>query len=181
MRLESIDNEFQRHRDAVVDVYRAAYTPAPHCATEEGITTFAESWSARCAEQDFRLVLAHLESEAGDVAGLAYGYTPAATSDWYTVMAEKLGGLTQFWLDGCFSCVDVAVKPSAQRRGVGTALCETLLSDVSNRTALLYIQGAESGVLQMYTKLGWQVIRDEMSLSSGQHRVLMGKVLHPAG
>ena len=172
MKIDRIERDFAGCRDAVVGVYRAAYSLPPYNATEESVAQFAEGWAARIQHRDFRLVLA---SDEDEIIGMAYGWTSEPRTYWHEKMADQLVELAEYWLADCFAFVDIAVKPSAQGRGAGKALYSALFADLPNSTSLLYTHQSDTAAFQMYQKLGWTVLREELTLSSGKQFVLMGK------
>ncbi len=169
-----IESELEECRDAVVGVYRGAYSQSPYFETEDKIAAFGESWNDRIRNSDFRLVLAQ---EDTTTLGMAYGWTSEPATRWHEKMTEQLGELADQWLESCFSFVDIAVMPTAQGRGVGKALYRALFADLPNKTALLYTHQSDTAAFQMYQKLGWIVLRDNLTLSSSKRFVLMGKEL----
>lgn len=107
------------------------------------------------ARDDFVFLVAH---EEGKIVGFAYGYT-GSYGQWWTehVAAALTAGQREMWLDPPhFEIVELHVLPSAQRRGVGSALLAQLLSRQPHERAVLSTQLGSRKARSFYAKNGWE-------------------------
>lgn len=160
--------------DQLADVYRGAFTAAPHAETEADVRHFVSETLPRHAARDgFRLVVAR-ERPDGPVVGFVYGYRGAPGQWWYDIVSSALGtDLTARWMADYFELVTLAVAPSAQGRGIGGRLHDTILQKLPYRTALLTTLPAETPALRLYRNRGWQVVRENFHFPGGERPVLV--------
>jgi ribosomal protein S18 acetylase RimI-like enzyme len=95
--------------------------------------------------------------EEGAVAGFGYGYT-GTFGQWWTdrVAAAFTAAQREQWLDPPhFEIVELHVRPSWQRRGVGSALLAQLLTRQPHDRALLSTQQGSRKARSFYAKNGW--------------------------
>jgi ribosomal protein S18 acetylase RimI-like enzyme len=115
--------------------------------------------------------------EQGGVLGFGYGYT-GAYGQWWTdrVAAALEPEVRQAWLDQPhFEVVELHVRPTAQRRGIGTRLLAALLARQPHDRALLTTYAEDHPGLPFYTRLGWQRLGDIRFEGSGRLMVIMGR------
>jgi ribosomal protein S18 acetylase RimI-like enzyme len=125
-----------------------------------GAGALSDEWARdrlpRHAERDDFVFL--VAREGGRVIGFGYGYT-GAYGQWWT--EHVAGALTDdqraVWLDPPhFEIVELHVRPSSQRRGIGSALLAQLLSRQPHDRALLSTQLASRKARSFYAKNGWE-------------------------
>jgi ribosomal protein S18 acetylase RimI-like enzyme len=95
--------------------------------------------------------------EGGEVAGFSYGYTGAYGQWWTEHVARSLGEAQRAeWLDvPHYEIVELHVRPSWQRRGVGSALLAELLTRQPHDRAILSTQKGSRKARSFYAKNGW--------------------------
>jgi ribosomal protein S18 acetylase RimI-like enzyme len=141
-------------RDVLRDVHRAAL----------GAGALSDEWAnerlpRHITRRDFVLLVAR---DRDVIAGFGYGYT-GAYGEWWT---DRVGrALTPAqradWLDRPhFEVVELHVRPSAQRRGVGSALLAQLLSRQPHRRAVLTTRSASASARRFYAKNGWEELAE---------------------
>jgi GNAT superfamily N-acetyltransferase len=111
----------------------------------------------------------------GELAGLVYGYT-GGYGQWWTdrVAAAMTAETRAAWLDPPhFEVVELQVRPSAQRRGVGRRLLTELLARQPHDRALLTTHEHGPG-LPFYARLGWRRLADLRFEASGPLMAVMG-------
>jgi ribosomal protein S18 acetylase RimI-like enzyme len=96
--------------------------------------------------------------EGGAVVAFGYGYTGAYGQWWTDRVAQALTRAQRAeWLDPPhFEVVELHVKPSAQRRGLGSALLAQLLTRQPHGRAVLSTQLGSRKARNFYAKNGWQ-------------------------
>lgn len=175
LRTELITGDFDRWKTAVVEVYRDTYRGDPYFVDESDVDEFAHvRWPSRIVEPGFRLSLV---STVTEIVGMAYGWTSTPSARWTQRIAEHLGADADHWLSDNFEFVDLAVRPAYQGMGAGKAIYESLFEHLPHRTALLYTLRADTAAFRMYLRLGWAILKDEVSLRSGKKYALMGRTL----
>lgn len=98
----------------------------------------------------------------GEVVGFGYGYTGEKGQWWNDAVARSLSlAQREQWLDPPhFEVVELHVRPSRQRQGIGSALLAQLLSRQPHERALLSTQTASAKARRFYAKNGWTELAD---------------------
>jgi len=104
--------------------------------------------------RDFCFLVARDE---GVIVAFAYGYTGEPGQWWSDRVARALDAAQrEQWLDPPhFEVVELHVRPSHQRRGIGSVLLAQLLSRQPHDRALLSTQTASTKARTFYAKNGW--------------------------
>lgn len=125
-----------------------------------GAGALSDEWARdrlpRHAERDDFVFL--VSRGDGRVIGFGYGYT-GAYGQWWTehVAAALTDGQRAVWLDPPhFEIVELHVRPSSQRQGIGSALLAQLLSRQPHDRAVLSTQLGSRKARSFYAKNGWQ-------------------------
>ncbi len=152
LRVEPIDP--LPRRDELREVHRAAL----------GAGALSDEWAEErlprhVTRPDFVFLVA---CDRETIAGFGYGYT-GSYGQWWTDRVSR--GLTKAqradWLDRPhFEVVELHVRPSAQRRGIGSALLAQLLSRQPHRRAVLTTRSASTSARRFYAKNGWQELAE---------------------
>jgi len=125
-----------------------------------GAGALSDEWAAkRLPEHRERTDFVFLAARAGDeVVGFAYGYTGAYGQWWTESVARSLSaGQREEWLDvPHYEVVELHVRPTWQRRGIGSALLAQLLTRQPHDRALLSTQLGSRKARGFYAKNGWQ-------------------------
>ncbi len=95
--------------------------------------------------------------EGQEIAGFGYGYT-GSSGQWWT--EHVAGSLTvaqhEEWIEPAhFEIVELHVKPSRQRNGIGSAILAQLLTRQPHDRALLSTQTGSRKARDFYAKNGW--------------------------
>jgi GNAT superfamily N-acetyltransferase len=94
------------------------------------------------------------------VLGFAYGTPWRSGSAWHDCLGAACGrALLTEWLAPSFVLTELAVTPSAQRRGLGRRLHDALLAELPQPTAVLTTPQVEMPANQLYLSAGWRVLR----------------------
>lgn len=125
-----------------------------------GAGALSDEWArdrlpAHTTREDFVFLVAR---DAGETIGFAYGYT-GAYGQWWTenVAAALTARQREIWLDPPhFEIVELHVLPSAQRRGIGSALLAQLLTRQPHDRAVLSTQLGSRKARSFYAKNGWE-------------------------
>jgi ribosomal protein S18 acetylase RimI-like enzyme len=125
-----------------------------------GAGALSDEWARdrlprHATRDDFVFLVA---SESEKIVGFAYGYTGAYGQWWTEHVADALTAQQrEVWLDPPhFEIVELHVRPSAQRRGVGSALLAQLLSRQPHDRAVLSTQLGSRKARSFYAKNGWE-------------------------
>ena len=124
-----------------------------------GAGALSDEWARKSlplhtGRDDFLFLVAR---EGDEVAGFAYGYT-GAWGQWWTerVAASLTAAQRAEWLEPPhYEVVELHVRPSWQRRGVGSALLAQLLTRQPHDRVLLSTQTASRKARNFYAKNGW--------------------------
>lgn len=111
------------------------------------------------ARGDFMFLVAR---EEGRVAGFVYGYTGAYGQWWTDSIARALSASQRStWLDPPhFEVVELHVRPSRQRVGIGSQLLAQLLTRQPHDRAVLSTQTGSRKARKFYAKNGWAELAD---------------------
>jgi ribosomal protein S18 acetylase RimI-like enzyme len=172
LRVESVDP--LPLRDVLRDVHRAAL----------GAGALSDEWALNrlprhVERDDFVFLVARDERR---IAGFGYGYTGAYGQWWTDLVARALTSTQrEEWLDGPhFEVVELHVRPSAQRRGIGSALLAQLLSRQPHRRAVLTTRSGSRPARSFYRKNGWTELA-EVDFGRGYPPyVALGKRIRPS-
>jgi ribosomal protein S18 acetylase RimI-like enzyme len=118
----------------------------------------------------------------GSVVGFGYGYTGADGQWWSDNVARALTPVQRAqWLDPPhFEIVELHVRPSSQRGGIGSRLLAQLLTRQPHDRALLSTQRSSRRARGFYAKNGWEELA-EVDFGPGYPPYLvLGRLLVPA-
>lgn len=168
-------------RREIVDVYEAAWASTPFALTRSQVRDFAAIIDRHLGRRHFRLKAAR--DAAGRMAGFAYGYTSEPGGWWRDIVTDALDRkLVETWFTDCFEFVELAVRPSAQRRGVGGTLHDALLEGLPHRTSVLSTQSSNEAALRLYAGRGWTVLEEAFMFPNRHYPyTIMGLDLTTAG
>jgi GNAT superfamily N-acetyltransferase len=129
-----------------------------------GAGALSDDWARerlpRHAERaDFLFLVAREEDR---VSGFAYGYTGAYGQWWTDSIARALTTAQRAtWLDRAhFEVVELHVRPSRQREGIGSLLLAQLLTRQPHDRAVLSTQTGSRKARDFYAKNGWSELAD---------------------
>jgi len=157
------------------EVYAAVFGRPPfNESPSEAARWRDESLPKHAARAGFRMRAAR---EDGRLVGFAYGYTGERGQWWTDQMAAAITPeVAASWLGGHFEFVTLAVLPTHERQGIGTALHDALLADLPHRTALLTTTADETApARRLYHRQGWQLLAAPVL----ENAALLGKRLKP--
>jgi ribosomal protein S18 acetylase RimI-like enzyme len=124
-----------------------------------GAGALSDDWARErlplhATRNDFVFLVAR---EGDEVAGFGYGYTGAYGQWWTECVARSLTAAQRVeWLDAPhFEIVELHVRPSSQRRGIGSSVLAQLLSRQPHDRALLSTQLGSRKARDFYAKNGW--------------------------
>lgn len=148
-----------------------------------GAGALSDEWAdTRLPEHVERDDFVFLVAREGDeIAGFGYGYTGAA-GHWWTerVLLALTGEQREAWLDPPhFEIVELHVRPSQQRRGIGSALLARLLTRQPHDRALLSTQTASRKARGFYAKNGWSELASVDFGTGYPAYLVLGKRLGP--
>jgi len=142
--------------DPILTVYSQALMPPPYSKSIADVQMFASILEGHMSREGFRLFVARV---GGDVVGFTYGCSSRPGGWWRDRVADALGTeLARGWLTDAFEFTELAVRPSHEGRGIGSALHDSLLESVSARTAVLSTLQEPTRGLRLYERKGWETL-----------------------
>jgi ribosomal protein S18 acetylase RimI-like enzyme len=129
-----------------------------------GAGALSDEWAAtrlpaHTTRDDFVFLIAREGDEVGqsEIVGFAYGYTGSSGHWWTDHVEESLTGAQRAeWIEPPhFEIVELHVRPSQQRRGIGSALLAQLVTRQPHDRALLSTQTGSRKARGFYAKNGW--------------------------
>jgi GNAT superfamily N-acetyltransferase len=141
--------------DEIIEVYQAAFSPAPYSETTPDFWNFAGRLSFYTQQPGFRCAVARPPG-AERIVGFVFGYS-GLTGSWFYNLALKhvSASLMGEYLDDFFEFAEFGLLPAWQRQGIGGRLHDTLLAGLGQRTACLLTPQVETNALHLYLKRGW--------------------------
>lgn len=151
--------------------------------TALGAGALSDEWArdrlpVHAERPDFLFLVAR---EGDRVVGFGYGYT-GAYGQWWTerVAASLTPAQRAEWLDPPhYEVVELHVRPSAQRRGIGSALLAQLLSRQPHDRVVLSTQRGSRKARGFYAKNGWCELADVDFGPGYPPYLVLGKLLTP--
>ena len=161
---------------ALHEVYADAFGRPPHREPPEVAAAWRdESLPRHAGRAGFRCLAAW---DGDTMAGFAYGYTGERGQWWTDQVASVLPDeVAAAWLGGHFELVELAVRASHERRGIGSALHDALLDGLPHRVALLTAtDDPQAPARRLYRRKGWEVLAEEAFADA----TVLGLRLRPA-
>lgn len=160
--------------EGAIAVYADAFALPPYRDLDRGREVSARIRETHRFRTGFRFLIAE---DNGVVCGMAYGYRGEDGQWWHDAVARWLGpAASEAWLTDSYEVVELAVHPSAQRRGIGTALLEALLRGRRERTAVLSTR-TDSEAHRLYHRLGFDYLCEMTFTAGGWPFYVMGRRL----
>lgn len=171
--LGSIDREslLAHHRDEVARVWEESF-PQEAARLNERLDEIVPRHASRAG---FRFLAARATS--GQLAGFAYGYLGSPGEWWHDRVAQAMGaeGARRWLTPGHFEFVELQVRPSFQRQGIGRRLHDELLDGLDSPTAVLSTQADNDPARALYERRGWTVVVEHLRFEpDGPPYVVMG-------
>ena len=148
-----------------------------------GAGALSDEWAtnrlpAHTTRDDFVFLIAR---EGREVAGFAYGYTGSSGQWWTDCVSGSLTAAQRVeWIDPPhFEIVELHVKPSQQRHGVGSSLLAQLLTRQPHDRALLSTQTGSRKARGFYAKNGWNELASVDFGPGYPPYLVLGKRLFP--
>lgn len=119
--------------------------------------------------------------EGSEIGGFAYGYT-GSYGHWWTdnVARAFTAAQREEWLDPPhFEIVELHVRPSWQRRGIGSSLLAQLLTRQPYDRAILSTQTGSRKARDFYAKNGWSELASVDFGPGYPPYIVLGKRLLP--
>jgi GNAT superfamily N-acetyltransferase len=150
-------------REHIAATYRSAFALPPYRRTEQNVQEFLVSFEAHQMEPGFRF-LGAFTGKPAQLVGFAYVRRVLPGQWWTNAVAPSLreAGLDH-WLKGSYQLVELAVHLGHQRRGIGSALLDTLLAAFDGERLLLSTSTAETPAAHLYAERGWETLLPEFS------------------
>jgi ribosomal protein S18 acetylase RimI-like enzyme len=153
-----------------------------------GAGALSEEWAAtrlpaHALREDFVFLVAREGEEVAPsaIAGFAYGYT-GSSGQWWTDRVERSLTAAQRaeWIESPhYEIVELHVRPSQQRRGIGSALLAQLLTRQPHDRALLSTQTGSRKARSFYAKNGWSELASVDFGPGYPPYIVLGKRLLP--
>ena len=157
--------------DGVLEVYAAAFSAPPYNQPPEGAARFRDVLVDRHAPREgFRCALARA---GASVVAFGYGTTTRPGSWWHDAISPALAASgTERWLRDAFALAELAVEPSRQGEGIGSAVHDALLDHLPHTTAVAQVRAA-APALRFYEKHGWTRLVSDFLHRGSRHPVIV--------
>ena len=146
--------------EALHDVYADAFGRPPLNEPPEAATAWRDTaFPQHAGRAGFRCLAAR---DGATIVGFTYGYT-GEYGQWWTdqVAAAVPAEVAAAWLGGHFELVELAVRQSHERRGIGAALLDAVLAGLPHRVALLTAtDDPQAPARRLYRRKGWVALAD---------------------
>jgi ribosomal protein S18 acetylase RimI-like enzyme len=161
-------------KEQILDTYLQAFAPPPYNKTQADVISFSQTLELHRNRLNARFIAAIDQNDM--IVGFAYGYDVTAGQWWYDLVEKSMkASMAKEWLHGSFELVELAVKPAMQGQGIGGRLHDSILTGLSNRTAVLSTINTETAALHLYRKRGWVPLLDNFTFPTSIHQyIIMG-------
>jgi GNAT superfamily N-acetyltransferase len=168
--------EIGTNEEVICAVVAAAFAMPPTEAWR-----FTAALTRHATRRDFRFFAA-TEPKSSRLLGFIYGYSGAPGQPFHDLLRATLApDRVARWLADSFELVGFGVLPEAQGRGVGGRLHDTLLAEVTNRTAILTARQEDTAARQFYLRRDWQEVCAAYHFPNNtQPYAILGRGLVPA-
>lgn len=161
--------------EGAVAVYGEAFSQPPYSDPDRGQEIRQRIRETHSKRPGFRLVVACAGPER--VVGMAYGYHGSNGQWWHDTVVRALEPmLAAEWLGDSYELVEIAVHPAVQGNGIGSDLFAELISGRPEATCVLSTR-TDSEAHRLYSRLGFEVIREMAFTTGGYPFYVMGKRL----
>lgn len=141
--------EFHRHAEDAM----AIYAEAMGYVAQAGVVR-ARSARSQSTFPDFAARAAFDQKDR--LIGFAYGYRSEHGQWWHEMVRQALtDDLGEQWLTDAFELSELHVHPSAQGRGAGRALLESLGAGLRHRHMLLSTPDSDTTAMYLYRRMGF--------------------------
>jgi ribosomal protein S18 acetylase RimI-like enzyme len=148
-----------------------------------GVGALSDEWArdqlpVHAEREDFVFLVAR---DDGELAGFAYGYTGAYGQWWTENVARALTAAQRAeWLDPPhYEVVELHVRPSRQRQGIGSLLLAQLLDRQPHDRVLLSTRTGSRQARSFYAKNGWSELASVEFGPGYAPYLVLGKRLEP--
>lgn len=119
------------------------------------------------------------KDDKDNIIGFTYGYTSMPHQFYYQKIVNHLSAEEiNDWMDNCFEFAELAVDPDNRRLGVASKLHDLLLENLNNKSSVLTTGAGYKPAINLYRKKGWQVIKNNVMVISGDNlQMIMEKRL----
>ena len=161
--------------EGAIRVYGDAFAEPPYSDPDRGEEIRGRMQELHRHRQGFNALVAVLPGD--EVVGMTYGYNGGPGQWWHdTVLKALPAKLAADWLSDSYELVEIAVSPSHQSRGVGSALIRQLLEARSERTCVLSTR-TDSRAHELYRRHRFEMITEMVFAPRGAPFYVMGKRL----
>lgn len=148
--------EAERLIDAICNLYDEVFSAPPFHWTDDESGHHRDMLTSLIAEPTFGIVTAEVY---GQLIGFAYGYQLRPDTRWWNGFRTPLAAeLAQERTGRTFALIDLAVRRTSRRAGVGRQLVSTLLDSRSEERATLSVQPPAVDAQAFYDRLGWRKV-----------------------
>jgi ribosomal protein S18 acetylase RimI-like enzyme len=161
--------------EGAIAVYGDAFAEPPYSDPDRGAEIRSRMQDFHGRRGGFRAFVA--VDDHRRVRGMTYGYHGAAGQWWHDTVAKQIpADAVERWLSDSYEVVEVAVSPSCQGQGIGTALIDRLLDGRPETTCVLSTR-VDSRAHVLYRRIGFEQIVEMAFAVRGARFYIMGKRL----
>ena len=136
-------------------LYDEVYAEPPYLEGPDEIAEFLDRWNHQVILPGFRMVLAHHQS-GGDLVGFCFGFPLGAKTRWWDGLLDQIDpSVTTEDGHRSFAIIELAVRATHRRRGIGRALHDALLTGCQQQRAVLLARPEAPPALAAYAKWGY--------------------------
>lgn len=135
------------------EVFAEAFAEAPYGEGPADVNRAFHRFRSQARRTGFRAAVA---SDGGRVVGMAYGYPLSASTGWWDTVLEQVPAEVRRE-DGkrTFGLFELAVRPSARRHGVATAMHQALINDLDQQRVMLNTRPEATAAQAAYKAWGY--------------------------
>lgn len=142
---------------AICGLWGDVFSQPPYSVTRDQVAGFPGVVARQAERPGFACVAAVREGDAA-LLGFAYGAVTAPgppEGAWHGTICTSVGPAAATRVRGAFELAELAVHPSARRRGLGERLVAALLAQTPARCSWLVTLAGAPDSRRFYDRLGW--------------------------
>ncbi|MEU2030642.1 GNAT family N-acetyltransferase [Nocardia amamiensis] len=150
-------DDARHHFDAICELYVEAFSAPPFVWPETESQRHRQMLAKMSASPSFGVALA--ESDGG-LVGFVYGSTLTTDTGWWDGFQQPVPpDVLREWPGRTFAVIDLAVRESARRHGIGRRLLSMLLDSRPEQRATLAVQPQAEDSHAFYRAVGgWRLV-----------------------
>lgn len=136
-------------------LHNEVYAEPPYLEGPDEVAEFIAQWNRQVGLPGFGIVLAHDEAD-GNLVGFCFGLSLRPRTRWWKGLLDPVdSSVTAEDGHRSFAIIELAVRATRRRRGIGRALHDALLTGCQQQRAVLLARPEALPAVAAYAKWGY--------------------------